>query len=494
MRRYLLEITVFVSGAVVMIFELAGSRLVAPYLGNSIYVWSALIGVILASLSLGYWWGGRIADRQASYQNLGWIIFLAGASLSFPAFIKDIILGSTLGSWHHVAAAALIASFALFALPSFFLGLVSPYAVRLKMKDLNHSGRTVGNLYALSTAGSIGGTFLAGFVIIPLLGTIKIIFLLAAILVLLSFFLLAAKRWPRLVVLLLLATAIPFTAWAEKAEYRSAGRISFSTPYNEVTISTLIDGASGRQVINLATDRFGHQSSRFVDSVDLVSPYTKFYRLAEHFNPNFQKTLMIGGGAYVFPQYYLKAYPQARIDVVEIDPELTKLAKEYFSLSNDPRLQIIHKDGRSYLNQNQEKYDVVLMDAFNSISIPPQLTTKEAVQKIADSLTPEGVVLVNVISAVSGPRSAFFQAEYATYQSVFPQVLIFAVNRPDLPEMAQNIMIVALKSPSVPSLESSSPDIQAFLQNTSQPQLEAEKGILTDDYAPVDYYMSRILL
>jgi spermidine synthase len=228
--------------------------------------------------------------------------------------------------------------------------------------------------------------------------------------------------------------------------------------------------------------------------VDLVSPYTRFYRLAEHFNPDFKKTLMIGGGAYVFPQYYLKAYPQASIDVVEIDPELTSLAKGYFSLPDDPRLHIIHQDGRSYLNQNQEKYDVVLMDAFNSISIPPQLTTKEAVQKIYDSLADDGVVLVNVISAVSGSRSAFFEAEYATYQSVFPQVLVFVVNRPDLPEMAQNIMIVALKSPSEPILEGSSPDIQAFLKNISQPQSGAGKEILTDDYAPVDYYMSQILL
>jgi len=494
MKKYLLEITVFVSGTVVMVFELVGSRLVAPYLGTSIYVWTALIGVILASLSLGYWIGGRLADKSASYNNLGWIIFLAGIGVVIPAFVKNLVFESFLGSWNQVDWAALISAIILFSLPSFLLGIVSPYAVRLKIRDLNNSGQIVGNLYALSTAGSIAGTFLAGFLIIPLLGVTKIIFLLAATLVLLSFFLLREKLWYRLFVLLFLISSIFVVSWLEQRQYKQTGEISFSTPYNEVKIFSGTDAETGRPTLNLATDRFGRQSTMFLDGDDLSAKYTRFYRLAEHFNPNFQKTLMIGGAAYIYPEYYLRQYSSSTIDVVEIDPKLTALAREYFSLKDDARLKIIHDDGRVFLNRNEMKYDVVLLDAFNSISIPSQLATQEAAQKVSEALTDDGVVLVNIISAAEGERSSFLQAEYMAYQSVFPQVLAFVVNSPDKPEQTQNIMLVALKSPQKPVLSSLDQELDSFLKQLYRGKIEPNRRMITDDYAPVDHYMSQVLL
>ncbi|MEI7620438.1 MAG: fused MFS/spermidine synthase, partial [Candidatus Falkowbacteria bacterium] len=339
MKKYLLEITVFISGAVVMVFELVGSRLVAPYLGTSIYVWTALIGVILASMSLGYFIGGKLADKSATYTNLGWIIFMAGIGVVIPAFIKTIVLESFLRVFNQLDVAALFSSIILFSIPAFLLGVVSPYAVRLKMKDLNLSGQTVGNLYALSTAGSIVGTFLAGFVIIPLMGVTKIIFLLSAVLVLLSLFLLSDKFWYRLLVLLFLISSIFVTSWSEKRQYERTGNISFSTPYNEVSIFKGVDTATGRPTLSLSTDRFGRQSTMFTDGSDLSYDYGRFYRLMEHFNPGFKDTLMIGGAAYIYPQYYLREYSESTMDVVEIDPKLTDLARKYFSLKDNPRLQ-----------------------------------------------------------------------------------------------------------------------------------------------------------
>jgi len=494
MKKYLLEITVFISGAVVMIFELVGSRLVAPYLGTSIYVWTALIGVILASLSLGYFIGGKLADKSATYANLGWIIFLAGIGVVIPAFIKTTVLQSFLSLGNHLAWAALFSALILFSIPSFLLGIVSPYAVRLKIKNVDNSGRTVGNLYALSTAGSIAGTFLAGFLIIPLLGVTKIIFLLSAVLVLLSLFLLKDKFFYRLFILLFLVSAILAVAWSEQKQYAQTGKISFSTPYNEVEIYKWIDSQTSLPTLNLSTDRFGRQSTMFLDGNDLASEYGRFYRLAEHFKPQFKKTLMIGGAAYIYPQYYLRKYPTATIDVVEIDPKLTALAREYFSLKDDPRLQIIHADGRVFLNQNEKKYDVVLMDAFNSISIPPQLASKEAVEKIYNSLDDDGVVLVNIISAASGKRSLFLQAEYMAYQAVFPQVMVFVVNSPDEPEIAQNLMLVALKSTKVPELFSSDVKLNSLLSRLYTKTITPNSQMITDDYAPVDHYMSQVLL
>lgn len=494
MKKYLLEITVFISGAVVMVFELVGSRLIAPYLGTSIYVWTALIGVILASMSLGYFIGGKLADKSATYANLGWIIFFAGIGVVFPAFIKTTVLELFLGVWTQLDVAALFSAIVLFSVPSFLLGIVSPYAVRLKMKDISLSGQTVGNLYALSTAGSIAGTFLAGFVIIPLMGVTKIIFLLSAVLVLLSLFLLSDKFWSRLLVLFLLVSSIFATSWLEKRQYEQTGRISFSTPYNEVAIFKGVDAATGRPTLSLSTDRFGRQSTMFTDGLDLSYGYGRFYRLIEHFNPGFQDTLMIGGAAYIYPQHYLRKYPESTMDVVEIDPKLTDLARKYFSLKDDPRLQIIHEDGRVFLNQNEKKYDVVLMDAFNSISIPPQLASKEAVERVYNSLDDDGIVLVNIISAAEGKRSAFLKAEYMAYQAVFPQVLVFTVNLPDQPATAQNLMLVALKSAVKPEMFSVDPEINSFLKNVYAGVIEPSDSMITDDYAPVDHYMSEVLL
>ncbi|MEI7620808.1 MAG: fused MFS/spermidine synthase, partial [Candidatus Falkowbacteria bacterium] len=189
-----------------------------------------------------------------------------------------------------------------------------------------------------------------------------------------------------------------------------------------------------------------------------------------------------------------RKYPESTMDVVEIDPKLTDLARKYFSLKDDPRLQIIHEDGRVFLNQNEKKYDVVLMDAFNSISIPPQLASKEAVEKVYNSLDDQGMVMVNIISAAEGKRSAFLKAEYMAYKAVFPQVMVFTVNLPDQPTTAQNLMLVALKSAVKPEMSSADPEINSFLQNLYTGVIEPNDSMITDDYAPVDHYMSEVLL
>ncbi len=494
LTKYILGITVFTSGAVVMIFELVGSRLIAPYLGTSIYVWTALIGVILASLSLGYWVGGRLADKSASRANLGWIIFLAGIGVVIPAFIKTIVMESLLGLVHNLSWVALFSALILFSIPSFLLGIVSPYAVRLKIENLNDSGRTVGDLYALSTAGSIVGTFLAGFWIIPSLGVTRIIFLLAAILILLSILLISEKFFYRLFILIFFISAIFVSSWLDGVNYARAGSISYSTPYNEVMIYKGTDVKNGRPTLNLSTDRFGRQSTVYLDGDDLASEYGDFYRLMEYFNPGFKETLMIGGAAYIYPQYYLKKYPEASIDVVEIDPKLTDLARQYFSLKDDNRMKIIHEDGRVFLNQNKKKYDVVLMDAFNSISIPSQLATQEAVQRVYDSLDDDGIVLVNIISAAQGKRSLFLRAEYMAYKSIFPQAMVFSVNSPDDPGKAQNLMLIASKSEKKMEIaENNDPEMNSLLKRLYTGKIEPNERMITDDFAPVDYYMSEVL-
>ncbi|NOX45753.1 MAG: hypothetical protein GXO89_02105 [Chlorobi bacterium] len=184
MRKFFLEIIVFVCGAVVMAFEIVGSRMLGPYVGTSIFVWTGIIGVILLCLSLGYYYGGKIADKNPDFKLLAMIILFAGLFIGISTLVKDGLLAMLLNVFSDVKLISLLASFILFSVPSVLLGMVSPFAARLKIKTLDKSGSAVGNLYAISTLGSITGTFLAGFYLIPSFGVTSILYLLALILVL----------------------------------------------------------------------------------------------------------------------------------------------------------------------------------------------------------------------------------------------------------------------------------------------------------------------
>ncbi|CAN5599837.1 hypothetical protein BH18ACI1_BH18ACI1_02270 [soil metagenome] len=182
-KNLILEITVFICGALVMIYEITGTRLLSPYIGASTYVWTSLIGVILAALSLGYWLGGKIADKKPDIKILASVIFLAGGLVSLTILLKDIILSFIAESSAILEIKSLIAALLLFAPASVLLGFVTPYAVKLKMSSLADTGKTVGRLYALSTVGSILGTFLAGFFLIPFVGSEKSLYLIGASLI-----------------------------------------------------------------------------------------------------------------------------------------------------------------------------------------------------------------------------------------------------------------------------------------------------------------------
>lgn len=189
MKKYFLEIVVFLCGAVVMAFEIIGSRMLGPYIGTSMLVWTSIIGVILLSLSVGYYWGGRIADRLPRADILSFIIFVSALFIIFSTFLKDDILKLLLNLISNIKIVSVLASLILFTIPSVLLGMVSPYAARIKMKSIEKSGSTVGNLYAISTIGSILGVFLAGFYLIPNYKITNILFLLAIVLIAVSLFL-----------------------------------------------------------------------------------------------------------------------------------------------------------------------------------------------------------------------------------------------------------------------------------------------------------------
>ncbi|MDH4330517.1 MAG: fused MFS/spermidine synthase [Candidatus Moranbacteria bacterium] len=492
-KKYILEAAVFVCGAVVMIFELVGSRVLGPYFGTSIFVWTSLIGIILGSLSLGYYFGGKMADKKPHIKELSLIIFLSAIAIGVMTVSKVFLLNSLLNHFSSIRISSVIASIVLFFPASFLLGMVSPYAAKIKLNDLKNCAATVGNLYAVSTLGSIFGTFLAGFYLIPHFGTTKLLIVISAILAGTSLLLFWEHFRKRRIVFL----AMLFFGWIVFGVLsnfsKENGFVDVDTEYNRVWIydDQFLENEEKVKVMGINNER---HSMMFLNSDELVDGYTRYYHLVRHFNPDFEKTLMLGGGGYSYPKDFLIKYPNATIDVVEIDPEVTELAKKYFRLKDDPRMEIFHEDGRVFLNKSERKYDAIFGDAFKSrYSVPYQLTTKEAVKKMHDMLNDDGVVILNMGASIEGEHGIFLRAQYATYQSVFPQTFLFLVNEPDDGEALQNIILVALKSKKAPKFESSDTEIQEYLGHLWKGEVKNDQPILTDDYAPVDYYISKIL-
>ena len=486
LSKVFLGIVVFGCGAVVMMFELLGSRVLAPYSGTSLYVWTNIIGVILGSLSLGYWLGGRLTDRYPRPLGLFLIILAAALLVMLVNVLKTPFLSALSTRVVDPRWASLVASLGLFSLPGILLGMVSPYAVRLAQDSPEHLGRTVGSLYALSTAGSIAGTFLAGFVLIPMQGTTGLLTILAACLAVAALLVLVAARPDKSQVLPMLAVAATFgllQMWV------NPDLTVVESEYNSIRIYESVDAATQRGMRVLELNNYVN-SGMYLDNGDPAFDYLEFFRLPEHFVPGFNKALIFGAGAYSFPKYFLAHYPQASLDVVEIDPRLTALAREHFRLRDDPHMRIFHEDGRTYINRCRELYEVVYFDVFRSMySVPDHLTTLECAQQVSRCLTDNGVAVYNVLGSLEGPSSRFIQAEIMTLKQVFPFLYVFPVDDGQDKLTTQNIILVAAKKP-LTSLTNKDAPLDRMLATSLIPEeLTYHARVFTDDFFPANSFL-----
>lgn len=476
-----------------MVYEIIGSRILAPFIGTSTYVWTSLIGTILGALSLGYWLGGRIADRRPDVKVLSFVIFLAGGFVSVTILIHDIILSFIASAPAGLEIKSLFAALVLFAPASVLLGFVTPYAVKLEMMTLADSGKTVGKFFAYSTIGSILGTFAAGFFLIPFVGSARTLYIIAAGLILLSVLLapIALTR-TNIAVLVLLFLGIGANEFVAASLRAFNGLYDIDTEYSRIRVYRSTDPKNGRSIMALSTDPFFTQSAIYLDSDEPVLDYGRFYRLAGYFKPGPTKALMIGGAGYTIPRQFLRENSSASIDVVEIDPQMTAIAKRFFRLTDDPRITIIHADGRVFLNQaGSAKYDVVFIDAFNSLfSVPYQLTTREAVSQIHRVLRDDGLVVFNIGSSISGPGSDFLRSEYRTYNEAFPYIYLFKVHSDLRDERLQNVIMLASKSELPVARGSQDQSVAELLTHRYTSAVAIDLPVLTDDLAPVDRYGS----
>jgi len=425
-----------------MVLELVASRLVARHLGSSLYTWTSVIGVVLSGITLGNWTGGRIADRYPARRILG-ILFLI-ASL---ACVLTVALNSLVGEWvwlWHLSwpNRVFLHIFLVFMLPSTLLGTISPVVAKMALDTGLPTGRTVGDIYAWGAAGSIVGTFAAGYFLISLLGSIAIIWSVAGVLLVLGLFF-SAGRWPaRLwMALFLVAATLAWAPWPWAWAVGNAMNLrqdaetgvlyAKDTPYCYVAVKRTSDDP---EIFSFYQDRLLHSSIVAGRIDDLQYSYERIYAAITQRHGGGRKsfrTLFIGGGGYVFPRYILEIAPESRVDVVEIDPGVTEAAMAAFGLRRDTPINTFTLDARNYIDEllaarqageTGPRYDFIYEDAFNDYLVPYQLTTKEFNDKIVEVLAEDGLYLVNLIDI---PASGLFLGSYLhTLEQTFPHVEI----------------------------------------------------------------------
>ncbi|MEG2172439.1 MAG: fused MFS/spermidine synthase [Desulfovibrionaceae bacterium] len=497
---------VFASGALLMVLEMVGARVMAPHLGTSVIVWTSLIGVVLACLACGACIGGRLADKKLSRKTLAAILSGAGFGCGITALVHPLVGAAVSSAIPNIYLAAVVAAVCIFALPATLFGMVSPYVIRLSLASLATSGSTVGYLYALSTAGSIVGTFLGGFVLISWFSSTQILLATGGAMLLLS--LISCWQLPALRVALLLF--FPVAAWGN-ASYTTwlvaQGTLPpVETPYNSIRIMEA-HTPEKRLVRVMATDPGYMQSGMYVDTPSaLYFEYTRYYSLGTVLFPHATKVLMLGGGGYSVPKWLLAGHgglnsQKLTVDVVELDPGMTKVARTYFALPDDPRLTVFHDDARRFVNANTQMYDLVFVDVFNShYSVPFHVGTVEAAKAMRRAVAPHGALLMNVISAVEGPDGELFRAIYGALGEAFAEIHVFAVSDQKNLRRVQNLMILALpeKNPSLRAmLEGArthlSPPIQGMLATRITSPMPTGTLPLRDDFAPVERYAQALL-
>ncbi|MDR2055895.1 MAG: fused MFS/spermidine synthase [Desulfovibrio sp.] len=497
------EFVAFAAGAVIMVLEMVGARIMAPHVGTSVIVWTSLIGVMLAFLALGAMLGGRMADKKLSSGVLSMILLGAGAGTGIIPVAHRLFGARMMEACPNVYAGAVAGAVIYFALPATLFGMVTPYIVRLRLKDITSSGGTVGRLYALSTAGSIVGTFLGGFVLISFFSCTQILLAVAAAGAFLSLLARRGKNPPALcLAVLALAGALgnaSYTDW----QIRQGALPTVETPYNHIRIYEGL-ATDVRRVRIIQTDPGKIQSAMYLDDPEaLYCEYTRYIALAGPLSPAFRRVLVLGGGGYSIPRWLLakgNAPEEIEVDVVELDPGMTRVTREYFSLPDSPRLRIHHEDARRFLNRNTAVWDVIFVDVFNSwYSVPFQMGTREAALALRRATAPQGAVMMNVISAFNGERGALFQAIHANLQEAFAEVHVFAVDPQSRPDEVQNLLLLALpeKRPDLAALFAGScgalPEAARRLLRTRITRPAAIAASLSDDFAPVEKYAQKLL-
>ncbi len=486
MKKYQLEITVFLSGALTMVLELIASRILSPYVGSSNLIWTTIIGIMLTSMSIGYWLGGKKADqnKENDINILANYLLIAAIATSLIPILETVFVNTLAQAVNQLIIVAIISATIVFGIPSFLLAAVSPIAVKLKNNAPDNVGATSGKISSLSTIGSIFGTFFAGFILIPNLGVRTIILGCSILLWILSFMLFKNKdkKYYVLIIIELIAIIGLNILGAQIFKNKNIDIIKdVDSEYSRIWVKEIQVDQAKYKTLQVDT---GLESYINQETGEMGAQYLTYFDLFEYYNKEAKSTLMLGGAAYTYPMHYLNKYQDKTIDVVEIDKKMTEISEEEFGLdTNNPNLKIYTTDGRSFLNYNETKYDTILIDAFKGLNAPFELTTYEAMQKAYNNLNENGMVITNIISSIEGEKSDFIKYEYNTYKAIFDDVKMFKVRTNADSEETQNLILVGFKGNKSVNNDKQE-EYQGLLNNEIQ-DFTSEKQIVTDNYAPI---------
>jgi len=493
-----LLLTVFVGGMTTMAVEMSASRLLDPYFGNSLLIWTVLIGLVLIYLTVGYYLGGKLADRYPHagmlFQLIAWAGFVIGL---IPTVSAPILRYAVVGFAEYsvgLLAGSLLAVLLLFAVPVTLLGCVSPYAIRLTMRDVDSAGNTAGGIYALSTLGSIVGTFSPVLLFIPNIGTRKTFLLFALVLLLIAVIGLirAASRWAPLYGALLLAIVVLIVLFPPGVIKAAAGMV-FETESAHNYIQVVKEGNTcylhlneGEGIHSIYTP--GQVLSYGIWDLFLIAPFLNNFPFEA---TQVRSLCMIGLAGGTVSKAYTEIYGPIAIDGVELDAEIIETGRRYFAMT-EPNLNAVAQDGRYFLTHQEKRYDVVAIDAYRPPYIPFHLTTQEFFQEVSDHLTDTGVLAINVGRTQSD--YGLVNVLSNTAGMIFPSV--YVIDAPDYGSDLGNSLVVATKQLTRPENLATN---MALMDNpfllevaeqslpTLRPYLASDAELVfTDDKAPVE--------
>lgn len=430
----LLTLLLFTTGAAVLVVEIVGARMISPYFGVSLYVWSALITVTLISLAAGYWGGGRLAELRPDSDRLLSIVLAAAAAVAVVPLARSAVLGA-LGSLG-LRTGALLSAAALFGAPLALLGMVTPYAVRISARSIEGVAALTGRVFALSTVGSVAGALATGFVLAPLLSVDRILYLLSAALAGLAALSWALLRRPiRAAIALAVATAA-LVLFLLPASLPQAGPLKVvfrqESPYGEVRV---IETATVRSLLLNGIV----QGQMAVDGLS-VNRYPFFIdALVRSYHPGARDVLVVGLGMGAY--HALQRGRGVRVDTVEIDPVVCAVAKDLFGYRDDGG-RLVVEDGRWFLGSTAERYDAVVIDAFSAETLPIHLFSHEAFRSMARALRPGGIVALNIHDFHDQARNLSFRSLVRTMRTVFQDVRAFEIE-PWREQPVRNIALLA---------------------------------------------------
>jgi predicted membrane-bound spermidine synthase len=495
-RSVLYAVIITLTSALLMVLEMVAGRLIAPYVGVSLYTWTAVIGVVLAGLSVGNWLGGVWADRGGSERGVAAVLIAAGIA----TLLSIVWLGAVAGPIQQAAisllAASLLLTAALFFLPALLLGVVAPMLTTLALALSSRTGQTVGTLHALAAAGSIAGTFAAGYWLIPAWGSRTLIVASGITLIVLALPL--VRRTPLLIGGV--ATLVILTLLATSASGGLRSPCDRESSYFCIRVVSDEWSMPAGETRSLVLDHLLHGINHSSEPTLLIAPYVQLIdELIAHQldGEEAEGIFFIGGGAYTQPRALRHRYPEAELHVAELDPLVTRVASEQLFLDID-EMVIEHHDARVVLNRLEGKrFDAIIGDAFHDIAIPWHLVTSEFAELVRQRLKPGGIYLLNVVDAF--PDGRLVKSMVATLSQHFNAVEVWLDTLPEEPVRVTYVIAAADRLATLPPRLEAQRGLPREWFRITEPLLATgtpldQLPVLSDDHAPVEGLLSTLFV